>query len=78
MNFAANNTKLNHPTKPQAIAQTIFNSLATGGTYEVEFKLSFGASGRTGMRDPLEQTQGAAPESLGVRATFEKPLGSGK
>lgn len=78
MNFAANNTKLTHPTKPLAIAQTVFNSLAPGGTYEVEFKLSFGTSGRTGMRGQLEQAQAAAPESLGVRATFDKPAGSGK
>lgn len=34
MNFSANNVKPGHPAKPLAIAQTVFNSLTAGSTYE--------------------------------------------
>ncbi|QDV88977.1 hypothetical protein RAS2_00360 [Phycisphaerae bacterium RAS2] len=78
MNFAASNVKLNHPTKPLGIAQTIFNSLVEGGSYEVEFKLTFGAAGRTGMLSQLQQTQGSAPDGIAVKATFDKPAGGTK
>jgi hypothetical protein len=78
INFAASNTKLNHPTKPLGIAQTIFNSLAEGGSYEVEFKLTFGAAGRAGMLPQLQQAQGSAPDGIAIRATFDKPAGGAK
>jgi hypothetical protein len=78
MSFAASNVKLNHPTKPLGMAQTIFNSLAEGGLYEVEFKLSFGAAGRTGILSQLQQTQASAPEGVAAKATFDKPAGDAK
>jgi hypothetical protein len=78
MDFAATNVKLNHPTKPLTIAQTIFNALAEGGTYEVEFELTFGSAGRTGLKDQLQQARDAAPDTLSVRAMFDKPVGGAK
>jgi len=73
MNFAANNLKPNHPAKPLAIAQTVFNSLADGGMYETDMKLSFGKEGRRGMADLLQQSRQSAPEAVAVKAIFEKP-----
>lgn len=78
MNFAANNLKLNHPTKPLTIAQTIFNALAEGGAYEVEFKLTFGSAGRTSLKDQLQQARDTAPDTLSIRAMFDKPVGGAK
>jgi len=74
MNFAANDLKPNHPAKPLTIAQTVFNSLADSGMYEVDMKLSFGNKGRNGMIDLLQQASETSPESLSVKAVFEKPM----
>ena len=76
MNFAANDLKPTHPAKPLGMAQTIFNSLQAGSQFEVDLKLTFGASGRTGMRSALEQVRDKAPEGVSVRALFNKPEGS--
>jgi len=73
MNFAANDLKPNHPAKPLTVAQTVFNSLADGGMYEADMKLSFGNQGRGGMVDLLRQASEAAPEAIKVKAWFEKP-----
>jgi len=78
MNFAADDVKPAHPAKPLAIAQTVFNSLAEGGSFEADLKLTFGSSGRTGMKDLLQQARDAAPDALSVRATFDKPMDGGK
>ncbi len=76
MNFAANDLKPTHPAKPLGMAQTIFNSLQAGSQFEVDLKLTFGASGRTGMRSALEQARDKTPEGVGVRGLFDKPEGS--
>lgn len=76
MNFAANDLKPTHPAKPLGMAQTIFNSLQAGSQFEVDLKLTFGASGRTGMRGSLEQVRDKAPEGVSVRGLFDKPEGS--
>ncbi len=78
MNFSADDIKPAHPAKPLTIAQTVFNSLAEGGSLEADLKLTFGSSGRTGMKDLLQQARDAAPEALSVRATFDKPMDGGK
>ncbi len=74
MNFAADGMRLNHPAKPLQIAQTIFNSLSEGCDYEVDFALSFGKSGRTGLETQLQRLGEATPEGVGVKATFDKPV----
>jgi hypothetical protein len=78
MNFAANDVKPNHPAKPLTVAETVYNSLADGGTFEADLKLTFGAAGRTGMKDPIEQARDAAPAGVEVRATLDKPVEGGK
>jgi hypothetical protein len=57
------------------VAQTVFNCLGEGGAYEAVLELSFGAAGRTGMGDLLEQARGAAPGEVSVQATFDRPSG---
>jgi hypothetical protein len=74
MNFAAGNLKPNHPAKPLGIAQTVFNSLAEGGSFEADLKLSFGSSGRTGLTEQLRQASEAAPEGVAIKGVFEKPI----
>jgi hypothetical protein len=78
MNFAASDVKPTHPAKPLNVAQTVFNSLVNGGMFEADLKLSFGPSGRTGMKDLLQQASEAASDGLSVRAIFDKPVGGGK
>jgi hypothetical protein len=73
MNFAASEVRPTHPAKPLTIAQTVFNSLSEGATYETELILDFGASGRTGMQSALQQLAEGAPDDLSVQATFDKP-----
>ena len=76
VSFAANETKLNHPTKPLAIAQTLFNAMADGVSYEALLVLSFGTAGRTGMEGPLGTLADAAHGDVSPRAIFEKPVGA--
>ena len=78
MDFATRDVKPAHPAKPLTIAQTIFNSLAEGGGYEADLKLTFGSSGRMGMKDLLQQARDAAPDALSVGATFDKPMDDSK
>ena len=74
MNFAANDVKPNHPAKPLTVAQTVYNSLADGGSFEADLRLTFGAAGRTGMKDFLQQARDAAPADVSVRAMLDKPV----
>jgi hypothetical protein len=76
MNFAATDVKLTHPTKPLSTAQTIFNSLAEGSSYEAQLRLDFGATGRSGMTDLLKQLQSSAPDGVSVYARFDRPAGA--
>jgi hypothetical protein len=78
LNFSAQNLKPTHPTKPLAIAQTLFNALGKEGTYEVELILRFGYSGRTGLEAQLRALSESADDDIKLRATFEKPLGGGQ
>ena len=78
MDFAARDVKPAHPAKPLTVAQTIFNSLAEGGSYEADLKLTFGSSGRTGMKDLLQQAHDAASDALSVSAIFDKPMDGDK
>jgi len=75
MNFSANDLKPTHPAKPLQMAQTVFNSLHVGSQFEVDLKLTFGVSGRTGMRSALAQVQDKSPDGISVRALFDKPEG---
>jgi len=70
--------KPNHPAKPLTVAQTVYNSVVDGGTFEADLKLAFGAAGRTGMKDLLEQARDAAPATVSVRAVLDKPVEGGK
>lgn len=74
MNFAADGMRPNHPAKPLHVAQTIFNSLTEARQFEVDFKLTFGKSGRTGLEAQLQQIRDSAPEGVAVRALFDKPV----
>jgi hypothetical protein len=74
MSFSATDVKPNHPTRPLTIAQTIFNALAEGGSYEAELLLQFGPSGRAVVQDILDRMSQDAPEELRVQAVFGQPL----
>ena len=78
MAFLANDVKPAHPAKPLTVAQTVFNSLADGGTFEADLKLSFGGSGRTGVKDLLQGAWDSAPEGVAVQAVFDKPVEAGQ
>jgi len=70
MNFAATDVRPTHPTRPLQTAQTIFNALADGGSYEAVLRLSFGSTGRAGLISQLEQLRENLPEDVAVRAEF--------
>jgi hypothetical protein len=72
VNFAANDLKLNHPTKPLQIAQTLFNSLTEGCAYEAMLTLVF-KGGRTGLFAALENLQQSAPTEMKPIGLFDKP-----
>ncbi len=78
MNFAANDVRPTHPAKPMTVAQTVFNSLAEGGTFDADLKLTFGSTGRTGMKESLQQARDTASDALSVRAIFDRPRDGGK
>ena len=75
MNFVASDVKPTHPAKPLAVAQTVFNSLADSGTFEADLALSFGKSGRTGIKELLQHTSESAADGISVQATYDKPIG---
>jgi hypothetical protein len=72
VNFAANDLKLNHPTKPLQIGQTLFNSLAEGCAYEATVTLHF-KGGRSGLHGALDNLQQSAPPEVNPIAVFDKP-----
>lgn len=75
MNFAASEVRPSHPTRPLAIAQTVFNALAPGATYEADLVLGFGPAGRTGLETQLRALAESAPEGVSPSATFDRPAG---
>ncbi len=78
INFAVNDSKPAHPIKPLAIAQTIFNALAEGSSYEADLSLLFGTEGRMGLEPQLRNLSENAPENVAPQAVFEKPVGGKK
>lgn len=78
VNFAANELKPNHPIKPLPTAQTLFNALGEGASYESDLSLNFGSSGRMGLEDQLKSFSENVPEGIAPTATFDKPAGGGK
>jgi len=74
INLSINRVKPHHPTKPLAIAQTIFNALDESASYESMLELEFGRDGRTGLRDLLRQMADDAPEGIRPKADFDVPV----
>jgi len=68
MSFAAEGVKLTHPARPLETAALVANSLADGSTYEALLMLTFGASGRAGMQEPLRRLTDVAED---LRLSFE-------
>ncbi len=75
INFAASGLKPAHPTKPLAVAQTLFNAMVEGVTYEAVLALDFGPQGRTALEAQLHTLTETVPEGVSLRATFDKPVG---
>jgi hypothetical protein len=75
MSFAADEVKPTHPTKPLTIAQTLFNALVEGATYEADLTLDFGTTGRSGLEGQLQEMADRASEEISTRATFDRPIG---
>ncbi len=76
VNFMVSDVRLNHPIKPLAVAQTLYNAAAEGGTYDVVLDLRFGADGRMNMEGALKALSESAPEAVTPQATFGKPVGA--
>ena len=72
VNFAATDLKLNHPTKPLNIAQTMFNSLTDGCAFEAVLCLIF-SGGRPGMEPALENLKQSASTDVKPAGVFDKP-----
>jgi hypothetical protein len=75
INFIANDVGLNHPTKPLAMAQTIFNALAVAKGYDAALRMGFGEAGRAGMKDQLALAKENAAEGVQVQARFGSATG---
>lgn len=78
INFAANDLKPTHPTKPLAVAQTLHTALTEGATYEAVLALGFGGQGRMGLQAQLQVLAERAGDAVTPRATFEKPIGGAR
>jgi hypothetical protein len=76
INFAVRGMRPSHPAKPLQIAQTIFNSLVEGATYDVHLALKFGAAGRAGLAPLLEQMRANAPNGVEIYARFARSAGA--
>ena len=72
-NLLVGNVRINHPTKPLTVAQTLFNALDESGTFEAELALSFGVQGRNGLADALASLAETAGDSVAPWAQFDKP-----
>ena len=73
LRFNASNVKPTHPTRPLAIAQTLFNAIDEGGEYEASFELTFGQAGRIGMEAALQDLKERAPQGIEFEAQFRRP-----
>jgi len=76
INFAVRGMRPSHPAKPLQIAQTIFNSLVEGATYDVHLALKFGAAGRADLAPLLEQMRASAPDGVEIYARFARSAGA--
>lgn len=56
--------------RPLQMAQTIFNSLSDGASYEAMLTLHFAAEGRTGMQEQLTKLGEDAPDGVLIEAEF--------
>ena len=74
LNLAISEVKVGNPIKPLATAETLFNALTGGASFEADLKLGFGPDGRTGMADLLARVAQEA-EGIALQATFGKPGG---
>jgi hypothetical protein len=72
VNFQATDLKLNHPTKPLNIAQTMFNSLTDGCAFEAVLCLIF-SGGRPGMGPALDNLKQSASADVKPTGVFDKP-----
>jgi hypothetical protein len=72
VNFSANDLKLNHPTKPLNMAQTLFNSLSDGCAYEAVLTLLF-TPARPGMGPALDNLKQSAAAEVKPTGVFDKP-----
>lgn len=70
LNFAASGLKPSHGVKPLILAQTVFNALEEGSSFEASLHLSFGKEGRTGLAERLDSASEAAAEGISMRAEF--------
>lgn len=75
VNFTVSGLKPTHPIKPLAMAQTIFNALASVEIYEANLLLSFGDVGRAGFGTQLRKLADRPPEEVSPQATFGKLAG---
>ncbi|MCC6354948.1 MAG: DUF499 domain-containing protein [Verrucomicrobiae bacterium] len=73
IHFAASEMKMNHPTKPLQIAQTLFNALSEGCTYEATLTLTF-KGGRSGLHAVLENLRQSAAADVKPAGLFDKPI----
>ena len=75
INFSASNAKATAATRPLSIAQTLFNGLADGGTYEAVLTLGFSAAGRSDLGGQLQMLAEAAGNDVEPSALFDRPTG---
>lgn len=73
INFGVVGVKPNLAIRPLQVAQTIFNALADGASYEAMLTLSFGF-GRDGTLDQLSRLTEESPGGIEIEATFGAPV----
>jgi len=71
INYSASKVKPNNPTKPLAMAQTIFNALTEGASFEAVLGLTFNGEGRM-LTAQLSDLCDKASANVTPRATFGK------
>jgi len=69
--FSADGVRLNHPAKPLALAQTLYNA-AQAPSFEAELHLAFEGEGRTGLDSALHALSEAATD-VQPQARFGAP-----
>jgi hypothetical protein len=72
VDFRVSEVKPNHAIRPLSIAQTIFQAVQDGSTYETMLHLEFSPP-RPGMGALLKSLIEGLPEGVSVRAEFDRP-----